>query len=170
MVVAARRTFWHYSAIPFFDEALGFIPAVLESDNQSAIVPAVEALIYPWHMGLKEAVTEKGPYGGYIRMLKRHIKNILKPGICLYEDGGWKLSSSADNSWMSKICLSQFVVREILGLHYEGEERADAAQVRWEAEGAKSHACSDQFSSGKPIGSRYYPRIVTSILWMSEEA
>jgi hypothetical protein len=153
-----------------FDEQLGFIPAVLESDNESAIIPAVEALIYPWQMGLKEAVTEDGPYGGYIRMLKRHTANILKPGICLYEDGGWKLSSSADNSWMSKICLSQFVVREILDLRYEGEERADTAHVQWEAEGAKCYACSDQFSSGRPIGSRYYPRIVTSILWMSEGA
>jgi hypothetical protein len=151
-----------------FDGQLGFIPAVLDSENQSAIIPAVEALIYPWHMGLKEAVAEDGPYGGYIRMLKRHAEHILKPGICLYDDGGWKLSSSADNSWMSKICLSQFVIRTILGLRYEGEERADAAHVQWETEGAKFNACCDQFSSGKAIGSRYYPRAVTSILWMIE--
>lgn len=151
-----------------YDEQLGFIPAVLENGNQSAIIPAAEALIYPWQMGLKEAVAEDGPFGGYIRMLKRHLENILKPGVCLYEDGGWKLSSSADNSWMSKICLNQFVVREILGMSYGGEERADAAHVLWEVEGSKFQACSDQFASGKPIGSLYYPRIVTNILWMEE--
>ena len=31
-----------------FDPNLGFIPAVLENGNQSAIIPAVEALIYPY--------------------------------------------------------------------------------------------------------------------------
>lgn len=151
-----------------FSEADGFIPAVLDGENRSAIIPAAEALIYPWEMGLREAVAESGPYGAYIRMLKRHLVGVLQPGVCLYEDGAWKLSSSADNSWMSKICLNQHVVHEILGITYEGQGRADAAHVEWQVEGSKFYACSDQFSSGKPIGSLYYPRIVSSILWMSE--
>ena len=151
-----------------FDETLGFIPAVLENGNQSAIIPAAEALIYPWEMKLRDAVSENGPFGDYIRMLKQHVQHILKPGTCLYEDGGWKLSSSADNSWMSKICLNQYVVQQILGIHYEGEQRADEAHVQWEIEGSKYFACSDQFASGRPIGSRYYPRIVASILWLNE--
>ena len=25
---------------------------------------------------------------------------VLKPGLCLFEDGGWKLSSTSDNSWL----------------------------------------------------------------------
>lgn len=150
-----------------FDEKLGFIPAVLEHGNESAIIPAVEALIYPWEMGLKDAVAPDGEFGGYIRMLKRHVQHVLQPGICLYNDGGWKLSSSADNSWMSKICLNQYVVRAILGIQYEGEAAADNAHVEWETEGSKFYACSDQFTSGKPIGSLYYPRIVTNILWMN---
>ena len=90
----------------------------------------------------------------------------MKSGICIYPDGGWKLSSSADNSWMSKICLNQFVVHEILQMNYGGEVEADAAHVKWEVDGSKSQACSDQFASGKPSGSLYYPRIVTSILWL----
>ncbi len=153
-----------------YDEKLGFIPAVLEDGNESAIIPAAEALVYPWEMGLKDAVAEDGEFGGYIRMLKRHLENILKPGICLYDDGGWKLSNSADNSWMSKICLNQYVAREILGLSYEGEAQADAAHVQWEVEGSKFYACSDQFASGIPKGSLYYPRIVTNILWLNESA
>ena len=69
---------------------------------------------------------------------------------------------------MSRICLNQHVVHEILGITYEGQGRADAAHVEWHVEGSKFYACSDQFSSGKPIGSLYYPLIVSSILWMSE--
>ena len=151
-----------------FNESEGFIPAVLDGENSSAIIPAAEALVYPWEMGIRDAISEEGAYGAYISVLKRHLLGILKPGICLYADGAWKLSSSADNSWMSKICLNQYVVREILGITYEGEDRADAAQVQWQVEGSKFYACSDQFTSGKPIGSLYYPRIVTSLLWMSE--
>ena len=151
-----------------FKESEGFIPAVLDGENNSAIIPAAEALVYPWEMGIRDAISEEGAYGAYIAVLKRHLLGILKPGVCLYADGAWKLSSSADNSWMSKICLNQYVVREILGITYEGEDRADAAHVQWQVEGSKFYACSDQFTSGKPIGSLYYPRIVTSLLWMSE--
>ncbi len=151
-----------------FDAELGFLPAVLEDGNNSAIIPAAEALIYPWKMGLQSCVSESGEFGGYIKMLKKHMTHVLQSGVCLYEDGGWKLSSSADNSWMSKICLNQYIVRDILGIHYGGESAADAAHVQWEVEGSKFQACSDQFASGKPIGSLYYPRIVTNLLWMEE--
>jgi hypothetical protein len=153
-----------------FDTQLGFIPAVLDGENKSAIIPAVEALIYPWKMGLGDLLGEQGEFGGYIRMLKEHTAYVLKPGVCLYEDGGWKLSNSADNSWMSKICLNQYVVREILGIEYGEEARADAAHVFWEVNGSKFQACSDQFASGQPIGSLYYPRIVTNILWLESAA
>ena len=151
-----------------FNENLGYIPAVLEEENTSAIIPAVEALIYPYKMGLHDFVSDDGPFGNYIKMLRKHLNYVLKSGVCLYDSGAWKLSSSADNSWMSKICLNQFVVRHILGISYEGENKSDLAHVEWEVEGSKFSACSDQFSSGKPIGSLYYPRIVTSILWLDE--
>lgn len=153
-----------------FDDKLGFIPAVLDGENSSAIIPAVEALIYPWKMGLEEFLTEDGIFGDYIKMLKAHTAYVLKPGVCLYDDGGWKLSSSADNSWMSKICLNQFVIRAILGIEYGEEARADEAHVFWEVNGSKFQACSDQFASGQPIGSLYYPRIVTNILWLDSAA
>ena len=149
-----------------FDDDLGFIPAVLEDGNQSAIIPAVEALIYPHKMGLEETLNPEGEFAGYLSILKKHISNILKPGMCIYDDGGWKLSSSADNSWMSKICLNQYVIHEILKMNYGGEASADNAHVEWEVNGSKSQACSDQFASGIPIGSLYYPRIVTNILWL----
>ena len=55
-------------------------------------------------------------------------------------------------------------------MDYEGSEKADSAHVRWQVYGSADHACSDQFSSGIPIGSLYYPRIVTAILWLEEHA
>lgn len=152
-----------------FDEKLGYIPAVLEPGNQSAIIPAIEALVYPYEMGLLEAVSVNGPDGGYIRTLKRHMQSVIDSGICLYNDGAWKLSSTADNSWASKIFLNQYVAREILQIDLkENTIEADNAHVRWQQVGARASACCDQFSSGKPIGSLYYPRCVTNILWMKE--
>ncbi|MDQ8201868.1 glycoside hydrolase family 52 protein [Pelagicoccus sp. SDUM812003] len=152
-----------------YDESLGYIPAVLDGKNTSAIIPAIEALAYPYLMGLEDAVQENGPYGYYIRTLKKHFSNILNTDFCLYEDGGWKLSSSADNSWMSKINLCQFVARKVLGFDFgEDQLKADRAHARWEREGSRLSACSDQFRSGVAHGSLYYPRIVTNILWLGE--
>lgn len=152
-----------------FNETLGFIPAVLEGDNESAIIPAIEALVYPYECGLHDVVSEDGPFGDYISVLKRHLANIVKPDMCLYDDGGWKLSSSADNSWMSKIALCQYVARQVLGFDFGDDQlRTDRAHARWEREGSKLQACSDQFRSGVAHGSLYYPRIVTSILWLQE--
>ena len=70
---------------------------------------------------------------------------------------------------MSKICLCQYVAREILGINLgEAGSKADLAHGRWQREGSKAHACSDQFASGVAMGSLYYPRIVTNVLWMQE--
>lgn len=152
-----------------FDEYLGYIPAVLNGSSPSTIIPAIEALVYPYEMGLKDSISESGAYGNYIKALKKHLKTIMTTDLCLYEDGGWKLSSSADNSWMSKISLCQYVAREILGFEFdESGDKADLAHARWQREGSKLSACSDQFRSGVAHGSLYYPRIVTNILWMKE--
>jgi hypothetical protein len=151
-----------------FDEKLGFIPAVLEEGNESCIITAIEALIYPWEMGLKDKFSIDGEYSDYIKVLFKHIEHSMKPGVCIYDDGGWKLSNSADNSWMSKICLSQHIMRHIMKFNYEGERKADEAHADWEIFGSRDQACSDQFTSGKAKGSLYYPRIVTNILWLKE--
>jgi len=104
-----------------------------------------------------------------LKTLKLHLEHILVPGVCLYPDGGWKLSSTADNSWMSKINLCQHVARTILGVKPgKTGAAADHAHAEWECKGSEFDACSDQFKSGKAMGSKYYPRIVTNILWMNK--
>ncbi len=157
------------SLVKGFNKKLGFIPAVLEGGNKSAIIPVIEGLIFPKEMGLKKALSFNGPYGEMLKTMKKHFKNILVKGVCLYDDGGWKLSATADNSWMSKINLCQHISRTVLGIKPgKAGAAADQAHAEWESKGSEYHACSDQFQSGKAMGSKYYPRIVTNILWMKE--
>jgi hypothetical protein len=103
--------------------------------------------------------------GNYLKALKRHLEVILVPGVCIFDDGGWKLSSTSNNSWLSKIYLSQFIAKNIMGMNLDTTE-ADKAHVEWLVHPELSYwSWSDQIISGKIIGSKYYPRGVTSILW-----
>jgi hypothetical protein len=146
----------------------GSIPAILEAGCISRIIPAIEGLAFPWLMGMPEVLAENGPYGALISALKQHLKAVLVPGVCLYPEGGWKLSSTADNSWLSKIYLCQFVARHILG--QPADPRADAAHVAWLLKPENlQFAWSDQMVSGVARGSKYYPRGVTAVLWLEEK-
>jgi len=148
----------------------GYIPAVMGEDCDSRIIPAIEGLVFPWVLGQKRALAEEGPYGNLIAALKAHFSTVLKKGTCLYDDGGWKLSSTADNSWLSKIYLCQFVARKVLGFDSPATKKhADAAHRNWLLKNENLRfAWSDQMSSGIAKGSKYYPRGVTSILWLEE--
>jgi hypothetical protein len=145
-----------------------FIPAVFEGDNRSCIIPAVEGLAYPGFCGAPEALRPDGPYGELIRALKRHIDTVLAPGICLDPvSGGWKLSSSDKNTWISKIILNQYVVEKVLGIIDERTMR-DGIHARWLRTGCADFAATDQIDSatGGDLGSRFYPRLVTAVLWL----
>jgi hypothetical protein len=143
----------------------GLLPAILQEGVQSRIIPAIEGLIVPYSLGLSDALSERGPYKTLIAALKKHLQMVLKPGICLFPDGGWKISSTSDNSWLSKIYLCQFLAENVLGVAYEAES-ADRAHAAWLLDPQNTYwAWSDQMISGKAKGSRYYPRGVTAILW-----
>ena len=146
-----------------FDPKAGFIPAVFEGGNASAIIPAVECLVFPLEWGDADAISTSGRFGGLIQALQDHLRTVLRPGLCLCDDGGWKLSSTSSNTWMSKIMLCQHVARELFGVD---QPTADDAHERWEKEGCSYWAFCDQIIDGCPVGSRYYPRGVTSILWL----
>jgi hypothetical protein len=150
--------------------AEGYIPAVLENGNDSRIIPAIEGLIFPYMTGCQDALDPNGRFGAYVRVLKTHLEKVLVPGVCLFEDGGWKLSSTSDNSWLSKIYLCQFIARRILGLPWdERGAAADAAHVAWLTHPELSFwSWSDQIIAGRISASKYYPRGVTSILWLEE--
>ncbi|WP_234124665.1 glycoside hydrolase family 52 protein [Clostridium hydrogenum] len=153
-----------------FDHKNGYIPAVFENGNTSRIIPAVEALIYPYEIGEKEYVSETGIFSELIKTLKKHIRTVLKKGCCIDDvSGGWKLSSTSKNTWNSKIFLCQYVVKNILNMNYgESEIEWDKVHAEWQQVGCSIDGATDQVNSddGSPRGSRLYPRLVTSILWM----
>ncbi|RYX83591.1 beta-xylosidase [bacterium] len=148
----------------------GTIAAVLEGGNQSKIIPAIEGLIFPYFNGRRDALEPEGEFGPLVTALRTHLKAVLKPGVCLFENGAWKLSSTSDNSWLSKIYLCQFVARQILGLEWdENGRQADSAHVEWLLDKRNAYFCwSDQMLAGVAVGSKYYPRGVTSTLWLDE--
>jgi hypothetical protein len=149
----------------------GVFPAVFEKDNpgyQSRILPACEGLVYPlmWGVSVPAVLSEA---------LKKHTQALLldPKRRNLFPDGGIKLSSTSNNSWMSKLCLVRHVARRLFGLEQDEKVRqiftnADAAHVKWQTDGSSYWACSDQIVSGQAHGSRYYPRIITSALWLEK--
>lgn len=152
-----------------FDEKEQYIPAVFQGGNTSRIIPAVEALVYPYIVGDLSSVSEDGTYGDLIKALRKHISTVLKPGVCIDEvSGGWKLSSTSKNTWNSKIFLCQYVIKEILNMDFDGEEDWDKVHASWQQVSCSEDGATDQVNSdtGTPRGSRLYPRLVTSILWM----
>lgn len=148
----------------------GYIPAVIGENNDSRIIPAIEGLVFPHFMGCGEALMPEGRFADYLRALRTHLDTVLTPGVCLFEDGAWKLSSTSGNSWLSKIYLCQFIARELMGLDWdERGAAADAAHVNWLLNEKLSYwAWSDQIVNGRITGSKYYPRGVTAILWLQE--
>jgi len=154
--------------VSHFIEEEGYIPAVFENGNRSKIIPAIEGLAYPFLCGAASAVQETGPYGKLIQTLKKHLQTVLVPEVCLDPiSGGWKLSSTSRNTWLSKIFLNQFVAEEILGIRDERTQR-DGVHALWLRQGSAQWAATDQVDSrdGRDLGSRLYPRLVTSILWL----
>ncbi len=153
-----------------FDPELGYLPAILDEGKPSPIIPAVEGLIFPSQMNLKEAVSPFGPYGELIQKLRVHLENVLQPGICLFPDGSWKLSAHSDNSWISKVFLCQHIARKVLKIDF-GEEQTvqDRAHADWWRLGSPSNPGIDQIFAGKTFEKGFfYPRAITSILWLDE--
>jgi hypothetical protein len=164
-----------------FDPALGFIPAVICGGASaaraegvgpavpSAIIPAIEGLAYPHAMGIAEAVAPAGPFAVLLDALGRHLRAVLRPGVCRFPGGGWRLSSTSENTWASKIALCQHVARAVLGVDLGADGAADdRVHAEWQRRGGGYWAACDQMVGGAPVGSRYYPRLVTAVLWLEE--
>jgi len=148
----------------------GLLPAVMFENVDSRIIPAIEGLAFPHRCGWTDVTAADGPFGDLIAALKTHVQKVVGDGICRFKDRGWKLSSTSDNSWLSKIYLSQYVWRKVFGLEWGDDgAAADRAHVGWLLDDdSRYFAWSDQMVSGIARGSKYYPRGVTSILWLEE--
>lgn len=146
----------------------GFIPAVMGEGNESRIIPAIEGLVFPLTWGLQGILNKDSEFAALKDALARHLGTVLVKGTCKFPDGGWKLSSTNDNSWLSKIYLCQHVGREIFG--HGPDASADEAHSGWLLDPDNAYfAWSDQMVAGKARGSKYYPRGVTAWLWLMEK-
>jgi hypothetical protein len=154
----------------------GTLPAIFEQDRdgyQSRILPACEGLLYPHMWGIESKTEAPELFGA----LKRHVLALLhdpQRRNC-FADGGIRLSSTSRNSWMSKIAIFQHVARKVFRLDADPRiaalfENADRAHVAWQIDGGGYWGCSDQFVEGVAKGSRWYPRTITTALWMSERS
>jgi len=156
-----------------FESDTGFFPAVFEKGNRSRILPAIEGFVYLLYLHIDEAVDPAGRFAPLLAQLNRHITQALQPGVCLDPvSGGWKISSTSKNTWFSKIAIAQHVVRELFPEALsEAARAADRVHADWQRlPGCGQDAMCDQIHSdtGVTCGSRYYPRGVTTILWMRE--
>lgn len=150
-------------------DAEGVLPAVLGEAVPAKIIPAIEGLAFLMFANEWEVLRPDGPYASLLGALERHLKVVFSSGDCHFADGGWKLSSTSRNSWLSKIYLCQFVAERYFGL--PPDRRADRAHLNWLMRPDNAYfAWSDQMLEGVAVGSRYYPRGVTAILWLSEGA
>ena len=156
-----------------FDEKLGYIPALLDGADKTAIIPAIEGLIFPKWAGMPEVLSFSGEFADLMQVMKRHFIHVMKPGRCLFDDGGWRLSASSINSWMSKICLCQYISETILGVRLDGQviKEADEAHVNWWTNVTRYCPGIDQIFWGKnfdDIKGFHYPRAITAILYLQK--
>jgi len=169
---AATVTLLARSIAAHFDAAAGMFPAVFEHGNTSRIIPAVEGLVYPLFIGQRQRLAEDPALQHLLGLLEQHLRRVFAAGVCLdASSGGWKLSSSSPNTWLSKIFLCQHVVRELFpqALVPAADAAADRVHVGWLLSPVtRTLAFCDQLHSetGEPLGSRYYPRGVTAWLWL----
>ena len=133
------------------------------------VIPAVEGLAFALFAGAAETLDAAGEHGAYLRALRRHLETVLVPGACLFADAGWKLSSTDDNSWLSKVYPGAVRGPEDPGDGDRRRRRRRARRVAADRE-LSVWAWSDQIVDGEIHSSRYYPRGVTAALWLEEHA
>ncbi len=157
----------------------GLLPAVFENDNPghgSRILPAAEGLIYSWYWSKYQSLSSTPSTPLLQQALLGHTRALLTDDQQrnFFPDGGVRLSSTSNNSWMSKIAIIQHVVRKVFLLDQDPSiattlAKGDSAHVKWMTTGESAYwACSDQFVDGVAKGSKYYPRIITTALWMEQ--
>lgn len=143
----------------------GRFPANLSRDLPSVVLAIVEPLVHPHALGL-HPWPAASIHARLCARLREHLVTALRSGACHFPDGGWRLSSTSANTWLSKLVLVDHVARGVLCLS-DDELGPDPfpTYARW-LRASGYWAASDQFVDGVAMGSRYYPRLVTAALWL----
>lgn len=147
----------------FRREDTAVLKANIYQDIPGAVIAAAEAMAVPNFLHVLSETEEKELF----EVMRLHTRACLQPGICIDEkSGGLRLSSTSKNTWPSKGILTIYVMEEVLGVDVPKEVVENVftwAQIR-----AKNTTIADQIMSdtGEVVGGVYYPRIVTSALWI----
>jgi hypothetical protein len=147
----------------------GRIPALVGGQSQGVLTTVVEGLAYAWFGGVREKLSVDGPYADYLKALGRHFtEHAMRTDTCIAKDGSWRITSSNANTFPAKIYVCQFVAERILSLPVEKESRVnDAANVAAITHPEHSYWCwSEQIKDGIVYAAKYYPRGVTSNVWL----
>lgn len=128
-----------------------------------AVSAAAEPLAVPYWLGVLHESDEPTLF----ELLRAHCAACLEVGVCTDAvSGGLRLSSTSRNTRPSKAVLTMYVMEQALGLHLP--EGMSAELIAWEQVSARDVTISDQVlcDTRQVVGGPYYPRIVTSALWL----
>lgn len=132
-------------------------------DLPGAVSAAAEPLAVPHMLGVLNADTDPM----LTEILTAHSIECLKTGVCRDEaTGGLRLSSTSRNTWTSKVILTIYAMENVL--HLTLPEGMVQEVVNWGHVSAREATIADQIHCDvrRAIGGVYYPRIVTSCLWL----
>ncbi|MDX2082216.1 MAG: glycoside hydrolase family 52 protein [Terrimicrobiaceae bacterium] len=138
-------------------------PPNLIDGGDSFILAALDPLAVPIFCGLDEDLRR---FPGLLQKLSVHARTCLRDGVCVdSENAGLRLSSTSENTWISKIalCLASFS-------WLEGKPAKDLLPescrqfVRWMHTSSAQKTVSDQIEvrRSEPLGGSYYPRVVSA--------
>jgi hypothetical protein len=152
-----------------YGPTLGYLPALLDGSNKTAVTPMVEGLAYPAAMGLTNAIDGTGgPYASMLQALSNHMMGVLVPGRGLDSaSGAWLVSAATTFTWQSKVFLSQYAAEAVLGITNSSVVgAADQANASLQIAGSGYQGYSDAlFITGAIEGGHHYPRGVTTAFW-----
>jgi len=149
----------------------GRIPALVDGSSSGVLTTVIEGLAYAYFGGVRDMLDLHGPFTQYMNALGRHFtEHAMRSDTCIAQDGSWRITSSNANTFPAKIYVCQFVAERILHLPVTEASRVnDQANVAAITHPEHSVWCwSEQIKDGIVYAAKYYPRGVTSNIWLQK--
>ncbi len=150
-----------------FSRERGCWPANLYDGGESKVIAVLEPLAIGYFLGMER---EMNSYAEFIACLKNHAETCLREGNCIDStSGGLRLSSASTNSWPSKGILCLYVIEELMKVRIEARYPTLVREVAaWMQIAAKESTVADQINVSERtlMAGAYYPRVITSSLWI----
>ncbi len=153
----------------FYDKEGGYLKANLYASGTTKVIAAIEPFAVPLYLGLKPALKADPVWN---ELLENHVRTCLVKGNCVdAQTDGLRLSSTSTNTWPSKSVLCIHVMEELCGIDVGKDHPWILRELlHWTQVSAAKSTISDQIDSEKRtvIGAFWYPRIVTSAVWVMD--